>query len=137
MVSVLFAPFGSREFDFLSCDFFSHSPPFPPAVFTDVLWTFGHITLDMSHFRLHNVPEVTPQPFPSIVHTPSASLGCVLPDRMIPVDSFMLMLILDSLVFHPILSYRTRTSHYSSIPSCSTEFYAYVSPSISRQLHVL
>ena len=54
---------------------------------------------------------------------------------MIPVDSFMLMLILDSLVFRPILLYQTRTSYYSSIPSCSMEFYAYASPSISRQLH--
>ena len=42
--NVPFAPFGGREFDFLMCDFFSHSPPFPPAIFTDVLWTFGHIT---------------------------------------------------------------------------------------------
>ena len=45
--------------------------------------------------------------------------------------------ILDSLVFRPILSYRTCTSYYSLIPSCSMEFYAYASPSISRQLHVL
>ena len=66
-----------------------------------------------------------------------AILLSLLPDGMIPVDSFMLTLILDSLVFHPILSYRTRTFYYSSIPSCSTEFYAYASPSISRQLHVL
>ena len=58
--NVPFAPFGSHEFDFLMCDFFSYSPPFPPTVFTDVLWTFGHITLDMSHFQLHNVPKVTP-----------------------------------------------------------------------------
>ena len=44
----------------------------------------------------------------------------------------LLTLISDSLVFCPILSYRTRISYYSSIPSCSMEFYAYASPSISR-----
>ena len=49
----------------------------------------------------------------------------------------LLTLILDSLVFRPILSYRTRISYYSLIPPCSMEFYAYASPSISRQLHVL
>ena len=66
-----------------------------------------------------------------------AVLPLLLPDGVIPVDSLVLTLILDSLTFHPILSYRTRSFHYSSIPSCSMEFYAYVSPSISRQLHVL
>ena len=66
-----------------------------------------------------------------------AVLPLLLPDGMIHVDSLVLTLILDSLAFRPILSYRTRSSHYSSIPSCSMEFHAYASPSISRQLHVL
>ena len=61
----------------------------------------------------------------------------LLPDGMIPVDSSVLTLIMDSFVFCPILSYRTCIPYYSSIPSCSMEFYAYVSLSISRQLHVL
>ena len=60
----------------------------------------------------------------------------LLPDGLIPVDSFLLMLILDSLLFRPILSYRTRISHYSSILTCSMKFYAYASSSISRQLPV-
>ena len=66
-----------------------------------------------------------------------AVLTLLLSDGMIPVDSSMLTLILDSLAFHPILSYRTRIPYYSSIPSCSMEFYAYASLSISRQLRVL
>ena len=66
-----------------------------------------------------------------------AVLPLLLPDGVIPVDSFVITLILDSLTFCPILSYRTRSFHYSLIPSCSMEFYAYASPSISRQLHVL
>ena len=66
-----------------------------------------------------------------------AVLVLLLPDGMIPVDSSVLTLILDSLAFRPILSYRTRIPYYSSIPSCSMEFYAYTSLSISRQLHVL
>ena len=61
----------------------------------------------------------------------------LLPDGVLPIDSFVLTLISDSLVFRPILSYRTRTSYYSLILPCSMEFYAYASPSISRQLHVL
>ena len=91
-----------------------------------------------------------------------AVLVLLLPDGMIPVDSFVLTLIMDSLVFCPILSYwtcipyyssipfimdslvfcpilsyRTRIPYYSSIPSRSMEFYAYASLHISRQLHVL
>ena len=66
-----------------------------------------------------------------------AVLVLLLPDGMIPVDSFVLTLIMDSLVFCPILSYWTRIPYYSSIPSYSTEFYAYASLRISRQLHVL
>ena len=64
-------------------------------------------------------------------------LTLLLLDGMIPVDSSVLMLILDSLVFCLILSYRTRIPYYSSIPSYSMEFYAYASLRISRQLHVL
>ena len=60
----------------------------------------------------------------------------LLPDGMLSVYSFVLTLILDSLVFCPILSYRTRISYYSLILPCSMEFYAYASPSISRQLPV-
>ena len=66
-----------------------------------------------------------------------AVLVLLLPDGMMPVDSFVLTLIMDSLVFCPILSYRTRIPHYSLIPSCSMEFHAYASLSISRPLHVL
>ena len=66
-----------------------------------------------------------------------AVLVLLLPDGMIPVDSSVLMLIMDSLVFYLILSYRIRIPYYSSIPSCSMEFYAYVSLSISRPPHVL
>ena len=43
-----------------------------------------------------------------------AVLALLLPDGMIPHDSFALMLIMDSLAFCPILSYRTRISSYSS-----------------------
>ena len=56
----------------------------------------------------------------------------LLPDGMIPFYSFLITLIMDSLVFRPILSYRTRILYYSSILPCSMEFYAYASPSISR-----
>ena len=44
-----------------------------------------------------------------------AVLALLLPDGMIPHDSFVLTLIMDSLTFCPILSYRTHISSYSSI----------------------
>ena len=56
----------------------------------------------------------------------------LLPDGMIPIDSAMLTLIMDSLLFCPILSYRTRIPYYSSVLPCSKKFYAYASLSISR-----
>ena len=65
-----------------------------------------------------------------------AVLFPLLPDGMIPVYSFLLTLILDSLLFCPILSYRTRIPYYSLILACSMKFYAYASSSISRQLPV-
>ena len=44
-----------------------------------------------------------------------AVLVLILPDGIIPLDSFLVTLIMDSLASCPILSYWTHISHYSSI----------------------